>query len=267
VILNVLKFELRLNRLTILLVSASLMLFQFVLIFFFKAARLDESMPNLFELIPKPIRALMGSSYVDLLTVKGFLSFGFTHPLSLLLICTGAIVMTSRSATGGAEGGITDLLLSQPISRSFLLLSRAAAAEAGGLCMIFCMWLGHLAGVTCIDLPADPPRMPYFLIAVNAYAFYLAVQGMGLLAAACSRHRASAVGLSIAVLAAMLFLRIAAQIWNAFEPLARLSFLTYFVPGKTVMSQAFPWSDVLVLLLFYLLTVAAALVVYNRRDI
>lgn len=263
---NLFRFELRLSRFTLWVIALGLLAFEFLLVAIFSGAQLDQNMAGIFKILPKAIRSLMGGAYVDLLTVKGFLAFGFTHPLALVLLCAGAITPASRSAVGSAGDGLTDMILAQPVSRIWVLLSRGAAGEVCGLFMVLGMWLGHLAGVTFIDLKTVPPRMPYFYVAVNAYAFFLAVQGLGFLAAVSSRRRAGAVGISIAVLAFMLFASLCGELWKGLDFVAYLSLLHYYVPGKVVYFETFPLADVAVLLGFYLASMGVALWIYHKRD-
>jgi ABC-type transport system involved in multi-copper enzyme maturation permease subunit len=265
--LTLLRFELRLNRFTYGVVGLSLMALEFLLVAIFSAARLDQNLAGLYELLPKSIRSLLGGAYLDLLSVEGFLAFGFTHPLAIVLLCAGAIAPASRSAVGGAASGLTDLVLCHPAPRIWVLICRAGAGELAGLGMVFCMWLGHSLGVACIPLPAEPSRLPFLYIALNAYVLFLAVQGLGFLAAATVRFRTSAVGISIAVLVAMLFLSIAAEYWSPLKALPFLSLFNFYKPSKIVFFGVFPWGDIFWLLAFYLSTLGAGLVVFHRRDL
>jgi ABC-type transport system involved in multi-copper enzyme maturation permease subunit len=265
--LNVLRFEFRLNRFAMVVISLSLLVFEFILVGFYSAARPDQNMIGILNLIPKSLRALAGDAYIDILSVNGFLAFGFTHPLAVFLLCTGAVIFSSRSATSGADNGLNDLILSHPVPRYWVLFCRAGSGEIGGFFMVCGLWLGHYLGTLVFDLPTAPMRQPFVYVAINAYLFFLAVLGLGHLAAALSKRRASAVGFCIAVLSVMFFLKISAQFWSFFDLVSHASILNYYVPGKVVMFKVFPWEDVLMLAAFYLVFMVSAVIIFNRRDI
>ncbi len=264
---NIIRFELRLSRFGALCCGVSLLLFQCLIVAFYAAARPDKTLTGLFKLVPKGLMALIGGDYLDPITVSGFLSFGFTHPVNLLLLITPIVALASRTASGGAEEGRTDMLLSQPISRAAFLLSRITAGIVLSVFLILFMWVGHLLGALFIPLPEAPATIPFVYVSLNALLFVLAVEGIAFLAAAAATFRATAVGLAIGALAAMLFVRLAAQFWDLFELPAALSIFNYYIPGKVVFLRTFPLAHMAVLLLFFLATSGMALAVFCRRDV
>ncbi len=264
---NIFRFELRLSRLMLLFCSLGLFLFQLLLVGFYSAVRPEKSLEPLFQLIPKPILALVGGQYVDLLSVSGFLSYAFTHPINLILLCAGPLLLASRAAPGRGDDAATDLVISQPASRTAVLLGKMTAGVVCSAGMVAAMWLGHLAGVTCIPLPDVPDKLPFIQAAVNAFFFVLAVQGVAFLFATVCRLRTAAVCSTIAVLLVMLFLSFFAELWEIFEEPARLSFFTYYIPGKIVALKAVAYEDLAILCSFFIILSGVAIWVFNRRDV
>ena len=264
---NIIRFELRLSRRGALYCGLSLLAFQCLIVAFYAAARPDKTLTGLFKLVPKGLKALIGGDYLDPITVSGFLSFGFTHPVNLLLLITPLVALASRTASGGTDDGRTDLLLSRPLSRTAFLSSRMAAGAILSVLLVLFMWLGHLLGVLFIALPETPATVPFVYVALNALLFALAVEGIAFLAAALSTLRGTAVGFAIGLLAAMLFVRMAAQFWDLFERPAALSVFTYYVPGKIVFLKSFPLGHMATLFAFFLITSGLALGVFCKKDI
>jgi len=264
--LNLFRFELRLNRFPVLVLALSLVAVQVSLVFLYTVVEQDR-MAGLLDIVPGPLRSIMDASFMDLLSVKGYLAFCFTPPLVLILLCSAALSISSRSAVGSVDDGLTDLILSQPVPRWFVILSRMAAGELLMLLIVFCMWAGQYIGTLLANLPSSPPRTPYIFIAVNAYAFTLAVKGLGFLIAVCSRRRANAVGVSIAVLAIMFFFTFCSNVWKPLKLFSGFSFFNYYVPGKVLFrGGTFPIWDVLALLSLYLLCAGAAVFIFQKRD-
>lgn len=261
------RLELRLGRSAAAWLSGALFLFQFGLTGFYAGARPDRTFADLFAIIPEPVKAFMGSRYVDVLSLRGFLAFALTHPMSLVFLCAAALIPASRAAPSETDTGLGDLIHVQPLSRARILAARTAAAAFTGLFVAAALWAGQAVGLRVMPLPDRPPALPYLFAAANAYALFLAVLGLGVLMASLTRGRARAVGTTLAVLLFMLFLKLAGEVWPALDPAARLSLFQYYIPGKIVYSGAFPGEDVTVLLLFAAAALFAAVYLYRRRDL
>ncbi len=265
---NVFRFEIRLHRFTFLWCGLGVFLFQGIMVGFFAAFRPEETLSVLFRKTAfKMLRPLFGGDYIDPMTVSGFLSFAFTHPLNLILLCAPIIAAASCTAAGGAEEGRTDLLLSQPLSRTALLTSRMAACICGAVFMTLCMWLGHIVATTVVPLPELPGRLPFFYAAINAFFLLLGIQGIAFLTACSTASRSLAVGITIAVLAAMLLLQIGAQFWDACRTIATVAVYTYYVPAKSVRFETVQWGDLAALSCFFLSLSGLALIVFRKKDI
>jgi len=137
----------------------------------------------------------------------------------------------------------------------------AAAILAGS------MWLGHFAGTSLFSIPRIPPRLPFVYAAVNAFFFLLGVQGIAFLSSAAATERTRAVGVSIAVVAIMFLLRLAAQFFAVARILAAASLFNYFIPGKVVAEASLPLADILVLLAFCAVSSGLAMMIFDKKDI
>jgi ABC-type transport system involved in multi-copper enzyme maturation permease subunit len=265
---NVFRFEIRLHRFTFLWCGLGVFLFQGVMVGFFAAFRPEEMLGVLFRKAAfKIFRSLLGGDYIDPMTVSGFLSFAFTHPLNLILLSAPVIAAASCTAAGGAEEGKTDFLLSQPLSRTALLTSRMAACVCGAVFMTLCMWLGHIVATTVIPLPELPGRLPFLYAAVNAFFLLLGIQGIAFLTAAGAANRSLAVGITIAVLAAMLLVQLGTQFWDPCRIVATVAVFTYYIPAKSVRFETLQWGDLAALSCFFLFLSGLALVVFRKKDI
>jgi len=266
-ILHILKYELKFNKAPILWISTILFLFQMIYVAFFASIRPDETMSPLYDKLPKFIRVLLGEANIDILTVNGFLSFGFTHPLVLFLVWIGTVSFTSRFAVHSGGMGLTDMVNTQPVHRVFHLLLRVASGEISGLCFVLAIYAGQTSGTCLFTLPAEVDRLSFIYVVINLYAYFLAILGLGTFIAVLSRNRSKAVGITFGVLMVMFLLNIFRELWPLFEVPATLSLLAYYIPGKVVVSKTFPLENVLILVSFYTVSVTAACVIFNRRDL
>ncbi|MBI3097801.1 MAG: ABC transporter permease subunit [Planctomycetes bacterium] len=261
-----LRFLIHRSRLGVLLAALGLCAFEFIMVGFYSKARPDEHMGPLLELLPEPIRAALGNDQVSIATPSGFLAMGFTHPVALMLLGTLALLTATRLAAD-IESRTIDLLLSQPLGRGRLLASHVAIGVLAALLAAAAAFAGHRLGVAVFPLPHEPRAVSFALAAVNLGLLVLAMHALGLLAAALSPRRATAVGASVGLLIFMLFLRLAAEQWEIFKLPAYGSFLTYYVPGGVIARGALDLHDVLVLLGLSAAGYLTAWGVFERRDL
>jgi ABC-2 type transport system permease protein len=259
-----LSFFWRRGRTGILLVALGLFLFECVLCGLF--AKTSPIRTQMLELIPAPMRAFLGSDYLSIATQAGFLAMGFAHPLALLLLGTLAILTSTRLA-GDIESRTLDLILSQPVGRANLVLTHLMLGILVALLAGVAGFFGHRLGVALFPLSEPVAIKPFLLVAVNLSLFLLGMHGLGLFCASVSSRRGVAVGIAVGVLAVMLFLRLASELWDAFRIPAKASFFTYYVPGRTVAQGSLDLGDALALLGSAILSYAAALFFFARRDL
>ncbi|MFO0985454.1 MAG: hypothetical protein U1E76_27605 [Planctomycetota bacterium] len=261
-----LAFLARRSRTGTLMAVLGLLLFECALAGFYARTRPDQNLAPMLEMIPPAIRALLGSEELSLATESGFLAMGFAHPLALLLMGAIAILNASRLA-GDIEARTIDLYLTQPISRSGLLATHIALGAAAATLAAAAAFAGHRLGVLVFALPEPVAARPFLLVALNLALLVLALHALALGAATATNRRGIAVGIAVGALALMLFLRLAAQLWTAFEIPAFASYLTYYVPGRIVAQQSLAPRDVLALAGYAVAGYALAWTVFVKRDL
>ncbi|MEW6745518.1 MAG: ABC transporter permease subunit [Planctomycetota bacterium] len=264
---NLLLFTLRRSLTGTVLTGAALMVFEFLLVLFYTEARPDQNLEHLVDLIPPAFRTFLGAEYLGLFSVRGFLAFGFVHPVVLLLLGASAVALGSRCVAGGIGDHTVDLLLAQPLRRHEILFSQVGVGLFPALVLPLGMWAGQQLGVAAWSLPGEVSAAPFLLAAVNAAALYLALLGIAVVCSAVTSRRGHAVSCAVGVLASALFLRLAAQIWHAFELPGKLSPFTYYIPSKVVLEERLPAGDVTALLVTLLALLGASTLAFAHRDI
>lgn len=224
---------------------------------------------SLLDGLPPALRTIARAQpeFLALSGLAGYLSFGFTHPLYLVLACSALVGFVSRSLAGEMERGTIQLALSRPISRGRVYLARvvgmatiAIALAAGGV-------LGLLAGLLYARPEGAFDYAALLPTAVAGALLFWAIGGLTLWGSAAADTGGRAVAWALSGLVVSYFVDYFAGIWDFLLPFEPFSVFDYYDPTKALVDGVLPWTNVAVLTLTGLAGVLAGLVVFVRRDL
>lgn len=195
-------------------------------------------------------------------------ALGQIHPILLVAAFLFVIGLGVRSVAGELEAGSLDLTMARPLSRSSYLASHVAVLVPGTAVLA----LAYAAGTVTADRIFDPPgaqlqlgRM--LLAAGQAWLLFLAIGTLALLVSALTSERGRALGVTIGIVLGMYVGNFLFALWSPLEPLTRVTLFRYFTPGPTIQFGDVAWGDSAVLAAFSGAAMAAAFVVFARRDL
>ena len=223
---------------------------------------LADVLVTLSNAIPDGLKAMIG--FVDMGTPEGFYTAEvFSIVVPAALIAVGA-ALGGRALAGEEEDHTMDLLLANPIPRSRVVLEKAVSIAIVmavlGLATFAGVWFGSLIGG--LDMAVSGIAASSLLGTLLGWVFgSLAL----LLSAATGSRRATTL-----VVAGAGFLGYFA---NAFLPVnerladwARLSPFYYYANGDP-LANGLQWGNAAVLLMISVVLVAAAIPLFQRRDV
>ena len=212
--------------------------------------------------IPKGVADLLGGA--DYGTITGWFRSEIASIYGPLVIGALAITAAVGSTAGEEESRILALTLAYPITRSRLLIARAAAIAGVVVILALATWAGLIVGVAVggggialTKITALAVQLAFFGIATGAVAIALGA-GTG--------RRALATGVAAAV-------GIGGWLINSFAPLVSgLEWLKYLSPfyyyaGHDPLSQGIDLVGIVVLGAATLVLMALAIVGLERRDL
>jgi len=212
--------------------------------------------------VPKGVAELLGGA--DYGSLTGWMRSEIGAVYGPLVIAAVAIIAAVGSTAGEEEEGILALELAHPITRSRLILAKAAAVLAAVLTIALGTFLGLLAGVAvggggvaASNLAALSLHLALFGCAIGALALALA-------AATGRRTLASGGAAGFAVLAFLI---------NGFAPLVHgLTWLKYVSPfyyytGNDPIGYGIDIGHLAVLAVASIVLTAIAVVGLGRRDL
>ncbi len=213
---------------------------------------------------PETLLAFFGIEKGGLGTAAGYLQaelFGLMLPLTLIAYMIAA---GSAATAGEREAGTLEFLLSQPVSRTRVLVQKCLGLCASLALITAAFTVVLIASTRLFDLSIAISQ----LLAATFSAYVLAVLfGMvAMLAGSLTGHRALAAGIaSAAAVAAYLLSSLAALVTGLqrFRPLSPF----WWYSGHDPLRHGLEPLHIALLLVAVLICVVAAIVAFERRDL
>jgi ABC-2 type transport system permease protein len=213
--------------------------------------------------LPEGIRALVGG-VGDYTSPPGYLSgelFAFMLPLMFLIYAIG---LGSRAIAGEEEHKTIDLLLANPISRTRVVLGKAAAAAGGALLLGLIVVATLLLGAPAVDMKIGSDNL--VAAGVSLVLIGLLFGALALMLTCATGARRSSRGVVVALAVAAYFLNALAPLVGSLKPYRKLSPF-YWYTGNDPLRHGLSIPHAATLAALTLLFLAAAITLFNRRDI
>jgi len=212
--------------------------------------------------LPEAIQALLGSD-LAYSTATGFVSAEYFSWIPILLIVY--TVIQGTSAIAGEEGsGTIDLLMSQPITRSNMVLQKTVAVCVGAAMIAGFGFLGFLLSIPFVDI--DITLKGAALASANMLPIALLYYALSLWFGSVLPNRAYAAGGAVALATASYFFNAIATTVNSLSWLKYTSSFYYYGAGLPLV-RGIDWPHALVLLGVTALFVALTMRSFAHRDI
>ncbi len=228
-----------------------------------------QGLQSLVETLPPGMQAIarLDPQFVALSGLAGFLSFGYTHPLYLVLISSAMVGFAARSLAGEIDRGTIAVALARPISRHSIYAARVAGLVALSAALSLAGTAGTLIGVLVARPEGELTYAHLVQLTMTAALLAWAIGGLTLWASAGSSTSGRVVGMATAVLVISYFVDYFADVWSVLEPLAPYSLFNYFDPAHALVNGAIRPLDAAVLSLSGLIGVVAGALIFDRRDL
>ncbi len=263
---------LRLSQWAIVTWGVVLVLYGLLILLLFPAIQ-DSSGPVLEEYmrsLPEGLLNAMGLSEEvldNILTGEGFTLGGFlgTEYLAWWPVMAGiyAFIIGSGAVAREVERGTMGLLLSHPIPRYQVVVSKFASLLAITGVLVVCTLAGIAAGLLLIDGELDLMRV--FLAIVQGGMAVISIAAYSLLISCLILDPRKAMALAGGTMALLYVLNFIGPLLDPFQWVQKLSLFYYYRPLDVITQGQFALSSVLVYLGITAICFTAALVVFERR--
>ncbi len=211
--------------------------------------------------VPAAFQAFVGESG-SLAAPEGFLAYVLSvFPLVVLSL---AIIAGTGALAGDEAAGTLDLILAQPVSRTRVVLERAAGLALAVALATLAMFPGFLLAAPVVDIGVGAGRLLAALTSLVLLA--LAVLALSLWASAALPSRAAAALPTAGFVVVTFFLNALGATVDALAGPRRLSPFFWADPSRA-LSHGFDWLHAALLLALTVVFLMLALWSFGRRDI
>lgn len=220
---------------------------------------------KLLEKYPKGLLKLFGVQRFDISSFNNYITLEFLALMWVVIMAAFIIAFARNMVAGELSEGTLELLLAQPIERWKVLTSEGLVLLGGIIGLVVVTVVSIFAFGAAFGLKLTYSGYAAFL--PLAVALFAAIAGYSvLLSAALSDPRQVAMGAAGLTLVFYL-VHFAGTYSKVFEKVDWFGIFHYYNPQKVLDSGNVPVRDILLLLVFAVVGFAAALLVFQRRDI
>ena len=202
----------------------------------------------------------------DIFSLTGSVALGMVHPIAVGLNIVFAVGFCSAAIAGERQRGTLEILLARPLSRrtTYATLALAAALFIGVTTAAFIA--GAILGSTATGRLDELGLSNVPLLWLNAWLLFGAFGAISLALSVSFDRLSPALGIGLAVVLVSYFLDVLGSLWPDAKGLQPYSLAHYLDPKAILNGDADP-TDFVVLAVVLALAVAAALVIFPRRDL
>jgi ABC-2 type transport system permease protein len=220
-----------------------------------------------FEQMPKEFLQFFGATDMKAYsTIEGFLSMEYLSSFFILIIAFYVAASAGSTIAGAIEKRTIDFDLSQPISRTRLLLSEAVVS----LFDTFLITFGAVYGIwlLCKAYDISISGKGIFAFALTATLLMWAIYGVAILISSLLRSKMSVAAITLAfVLGSFIFYSLT-QIFDKLKNYDILSiFYLYPNPQEVLKDGQVHWDKIGILTLILIIGLISSTVIFNKKDI
>ncbi len=220
------------------------------------------------KLLEHPLmKSFMGGKTIDIYSIKGFLCMEFFAGSLTLFILVYFVIQYAGAFSCEMENKTIDIILSTPLSRRCLFISRYLSWAAMNLIMVL-SWIVFLyLGVLAIGEGANAPLADIARTMISFLPFMLSVQGFCMLASVVTNQSRKAYAACFGVYYGMHVLEMVAMLSERLEFLKYLALFHYWDSLTIFIDGLVPWGDMIVLTILSVGLFIAGLAVFERKDL
>jgi len=263
---TILRSSIQLRRVSLMWYSIGLTLYGWMMVAFFPLVGANpEYMEMAEEMFSDEMMAAFGGTGLEFNTLGGFLSIEYLS-LMWIFIAGAAVIMFASSVLGGAvDDGTMEVTLSQPVSRTSVVLTNyvGMVVYATVLSLVTVLSI-YLAGfLHDVDIPLDA----MMLLFVACVVFLLAIGGFSFLMSSMSSGKGRATSISLGVLVTMYLADIVGSINSDYSWLSDISLFHYWAPNEIIDDMTVAPETWLVFGIAAAVFFAVGVYAFQKRDV
>ena len=223
-----------------------------------------SSLEQLWENYPEGLKQIFGAD-IPFTQFDGFLTLEYFSIMWVIIAVAFSASVATSSLAGEVDKGTMELLLSQPISRRSVVVSKMAFHAVGLAFVIAATLIPLVLGTRFID--AELNLAGVAALSLLLFLFIMSFGSLGFLFSAYFSDRGKAVFTVVGILIFSYALDILAKFNDFIENFYFMSMFKYYDPYPYLHSAIIDWNDLAVLAGVSLVASVIAVIHFQRRDI
>lgn len=241
--------------------------FQFLIVLIAAEVQRAQAFSALAALLPAFFQSLVGGLMFG--SFAGLTSFGFVHPIVVLVLVEAAIFLASEPAWE-VEAGIVDVTMARPVPRG-ALVARSAIVAFGATAAVLALMVLSMRLALHVAAPSGAawPRLrTNALLASNLMAVAWWFAGLSLLVSGVVRRRSVAIGVTGMTAVALYLFHLMAEVSVTLQPYRAFTPFHYYDAVSLIRGAGQDWlRHVALLVATAALLSLGAWRAYARRDL
>jgi ABC-2 type transport system permease protein len=261
---HLLKATLYQRRTALMWYSVSLISYSVMITWYFPLIA-DAGLEEMISSLPKEMIAFFAGTNASIFTLGGFLATEYTGFIWVLIMAAAGITFAVKSYSSEVSAGTMELLLSQPISRRSLAITRSVALTIYlSILTVSTVWPIQLVAAFQ-DIKYDAGNL--WLFGAVGLLLSIAISGVAMLAASASRESGKPAGVVGGVLGIMWILHFLAANAEWAKKLEVVNLFKYWNSAAIIDNGTVAGSAWFVLGGVALASLVASVFVFSRRDV
>lgn len=212
------------------------------------------------------VKAFVGDKSVDVFSMKGFLTMELFTAFTIYVMIY-FLIQYAGAFSSEMEQKTIDIILSTPLSRRRLFITRYLSWVAIDLILIVSWIMFIYIGVLAIGEDADAPLADIARTMILSLPFMLSVQGFCMLASVVTNDSRKAYGACFGIYFGMVVLRMVATLSQRLEFVKYLAIVRYWDYSTIFIDGIVPWGHIVLLTVVSIGLFIAGLAVFERKDL
>ncbi|MHB0866177.1 MAG: ABC transporter permease subunit [Thermoleophilia bacterium] len=254
------------KRLSLLVYGLGIALYAMMILFIWPSLRDNlNTLNQLWETYPESIRKAFGGENMNFGSYDAFLSVEYFSQMWVIVMIAYCVSIATDAIAGEIEKGTMEVLLAQPVSRRAILVTQHLFFEVGTLFLIAAALVPVAVGSPLVK--GDLRYLGLLAMVPASFLFFTAIGSVTFFFSAIFNNRGRAIFVSLGLIIISYALDIIAKINDTVSHIHFLSIFYYWDPYRYLHHVDFAWTDLEILAGISLVSTAAAVIWFERRDI
>ena len=262
---NVIKRKLKEQRRTVLYYSIGLFIYAWTIIAIYPTMKDKVEFDKVFDAFPEEVTALLGAGGVNMAEIEGFLTLEYLAIFFVLILAFFVAGSAGSTIAGAIERKTMDFQLSQPISRTTLLLSEASVTVIYTILLVAfnsaAMWI--LAQFYDVELCLKG----IIAFTILASALMISIYGISILLSSILRSRAVVITTTLFLILTMHIFQSLTAIVETLKDYDHITLFYMYKPEPTLINAELDLTHMSIFFVIFVLGLFLATIIFNQKDI